>query len=53
MFGIVNDFTAYDNPSRCSVKGYFAYPICEDNTHSMRSEHYIKNGFLGNHKFLI
>ncbi|KAL4025913.1 hypothetical protein IC575_014319 [Cucumis melo] len=32
----INDFPAYGNLSGCSVKGYKAYPIYEDNTSSIR-----------------
>lgn len=31
LFGIINDFAAYDNLSRYSIKGNMACPIFEDN----------------------
>lgn len=30
----INDFPAYGNLGGCSVKGYYACPICSENTHS-------------------
>ncbi|KAL0540929.1 hypothetical protein IC582_020954 [Cucumis melo] len=40
----INDFPAYGNLSRCSVKGYKACPICEDNISSIRLKYGKKNG---------
>ncbi|KAA0039485.1 transposase [Cucumis melo var. makuwa] len=39
LLWIINDFPAYGNLSGCCVKGYKAYPICGDNTNSIRLRH--------------
>ncbi|KAL0541089.1 hypothetical protein IC582_021120 [Cucumis melo] len=48
----INDFPAYGNLSGCSVKGYKACPICEDNTSSIRLKYGKKMAYLGHRKFL-
>ncbi|KAL0560503.1 hypothetical protein IC582_000908 [Cucumis melo] len=48
----INDFSAYGNLSGCSVKGYKACPICEDNTSSIRLKYGKKMAYLGHRKFL-
>ncbi|KAL0549285.1 hypothetical protein IC582_013766 [Cucumis melo] len=48
----INDFPAYGNLSGCSVKGYKAYPIYEDNTSSIRLKYGKKMAYLGHRKFL-
>ncbi|CAK8566392.1 unnamed protein product [Lathyrus sativus] len=52
LFGTINDFPAYGNLSGYSVKGKLACPVCEDNTHSIRLDHCMKNVFLGHRRFL-
>ncbi|XP_058775331.1 uncharacterized protein LOC131649595 [Vicia villosa] len=52
LFGTINDFPAYGNLSGYSVKGQLACPVCEDNTHSIRLDHCMKNVFLGHRRFL-
>ncbi|KAL0551968.1 hypothetical protein IC582_011061 [Cucumis melo] len=47
----INDFLAYGNLSGCSVKGYKACPICEDNTSSIRLKYGKKWHTLGIENF--
>ncbi|KAL0558513.1 hypothetical protein IC582_003087 [Cucumis melo] len=47
----INDFLAYGNLSGCSVKGYRACPICEDNTSSIRLKYGKKWHTLGIENF--
>ncbi|KAL0541386.1 hypothetical protein IC582_021428 [Cucumis melo] len=47
----INDFPAYGNLSGCSVKGYKACPICEDNTSSIRLKYGKKWHTLGIENF--
>ncbi|KAL0556320.1 hypothetical protein IC582_004833 [Cucumis melo] len=49
----INDFPAYGNLSGCSVKGYKACPICEDNTSSIRLKYGKRMAYLGHRKFHI
>ncbi|RVW84608.1 hypothetical protein CK203_048116 [Vitis vinifera] len=46
----INDFPAYGNLSGCVVKGYFACPICEEDTFSHRLKHGKKNSYTGKTK---
>ena len=39
----ISDFPAYGNLSGCTVKGYFACPICGEETDSQRLKHGKKN----------
>ena len=48
----INDFPAYGNLSGCTVKGYFACPICGPETYSHRLKHGRKNSFTGHRRFL-
>ncbi|RVX13376.1 hypothetical protein CK203_021010 [Vitis vinifera] len=48
----INDFPAYGNLSGCTVKGYFACPICGSETYSHRLKHGRKNSFTGHRHFL-
>ncbi|KAL4034963.1 hypothetical protein IC575_003637 [Cucumis melo] len=46
------DFSAYGNLCRCSVKGYKACPICEEETSSIRLPHGKKNAYMRHRKYL-
>ncbi|KAA0046780.1 transposase [Cucumis melo var. makuwa] len=48
----INDFPAYGNLNGCCVKGYKAYPICGDNTNSIRLRQGKKIAYLGHRRFL-
>ena len=48
----ISDFPAYGNLSGCTVKGYFACPICGEETDSQRLKHGKKNSFTGHRRFL-
>ena len=48
----INDFQAYGNLSGCTVKGYFACPICGEETDSQRLKHGKNNSFTGHRRFL-
>ncbi|WKA02961.1 hypothetical protein VitviT2T_021106 [Vitis vinifera] len=48
----INDFPAYGNLSGCVVKGYFACPICGEDTFSHRLKHGKKNSYTGHKRFL-
>jgi hypothetical protein len=48
----VNDFPAYGNLSGCCVKGYFACPICNENTYSDRLRNCNKNIYTGHRRYL-
>ncbi|RVW31767.1 hypothetical protein CK203_102030 [Vitis vinifera] len=48
----INDFPAYGNLSGCVVKGYFACPICGEDTFSHRLKHGKKNSYTGHRIFL-
>ena len=48
----INDFPAYGNLSGCVVKGYFACPICGEDTYSHRLKHGKKNSYTGHRRFL-
>ena len=48
----INDFLAYGNLSGCTIKGYYAYLICGEDTYSHRLKHGKKNSFIGHRRFL-
>lgn len=48
----INDFPAYGNLSGCVVKGYYACPICGEDTYSNRLKHGKKNVYTGHRRFL-
>ncbi|KAL6348316.1 hypothetical protein AAG906_005615 [Vitis piasezkii] len=48
----INDFPAYGNLFGCVVKGYFACPICGEDTFSHRLKHGKKNSYTGHRRFL-
>ncbi|RVW23622.1 hypothetical protein CK203_095835 [Vitis vinifera] len=48
----INDFPAYGNLSGCVVKGYFACPICGEDTFSHRLKHRKKNSYTSHRRFL-
>ena len=43
----INDFPAYGNLSGCTIKGYYACPICGEETYSHRLNHGNKNSYTG------
>ena len=43
----INDFPAYGNLAGCTVKGYYACPICGEGTYSKRLKHGRKNSYMG------
>ena len=48
----INDFPAYGNLSGCTIKGYYACPICGEETYSHRLKHGNKNSYTGHRRFL-
>ncbi|RVW72902.1 hypothetical protein CK203_056355 [Vitis vinifera] len=48
----INDFPAYGNLSGCTVKGYYACPICGEETNSHWLKHGNKNSYTGHRRFL-
>ena len=48
----INDFPALGNLSGCTVKGYYACPICSEGTCSHRLKYGKKNTYAGHRKFL-
>ncbi|KAA0054086.1 transposase [Cucumis melo var. makuwa] len=46
------DFPVYGNLCGCSVKGYKACPICEEETSSIRLPHGKKNAYMRHRKYL-
>ncbi|XP_028059523.1 uncharacterized protein LOC114263220 [Camellia sinensis] len=48
----INDFPALGNLSACTVKGYYACPICSEGTCSHRLKYGKKNTYVGHGKFL-
>ena len=48
----INDFLAYGNLSGCTVKGYYACPICGEETYSHWLKHGNKNSYTGHRRFL-
>ena len=43
----INDFLAYGNLVSCTTKGYFACPLCGEETCSLRLKHGRKNSYMG------
>ncbi|RVW78471.1 hypothetical protein CK203_050425 [Vitis vinifera] len=48
----INDFPAYGNLSGCTVKGYYACPICGEETNSHWLKHGNKNSYTRHRRFL-
>ena len=48
----INDFPAYGNLSGCATKGYYACPICGEETNSQWLKHGNKNSYIGHRRFL-
>ena len=48
----INDFPTYGNMSGCTVKGYYACPICGEETYSCRLKHGKNNSYTGHRRFL-
>ncbi|RVW28039.1 hypothetical protein CK203_117608, partial [Vitis vinifera] len=48
----INDFPAYGNLSGCTVQGYYACPICGEETNSHWLKHGNKNSYTGHRRFL-
>ena len=48
----INDFSAYENLSGYSVKGYKACPVCKEDTFSLHLKHSRKTVYLGFQRFL-
>ena len=48
----INDFPAYGNFSGCATKGYYACPICGEETNSQWLKHGNKNSYIGHRRFL-
>ena len=48
----INHFPAYGNLAGCTVKGYYACPICGEGTCSKRLKHGRKNSYMGHRRFL-
>ena len=48
----ISDFPAYGNLSGCVVKGYYACPICGEQTKSYRLPHSKKNVYISHRTFL-
>lgn len=48
----INDLPAYGNLSGCTVKGYFACPVCAEDTSSYRLKHCGKNVYTSTRRFL-
>ncbi|XP_052299096.1 uncharacterized protein LOC102608724 isoform X2 [Citrus sinensis] len=48
----ISDFPAYGNLSGCSVKGYFACPICGEDTQSCRLKNGKKNVYMRHRRYL-
>lgn len=48
----INDFPAYGNLCGCAVKGYYACPICGEETDSIRLKHSKKNVYTSHRRFL-
>ncbi|XP_062010312.1 uncharacterized protein LOC133726719 [Rosa rugosa] len=48
----INDFPAYGNLCGCSVKGYYACPICSEKTHSKWLNSSKKVSYTGHRRFL-
>ncbi|XP_073137252.1 uncharacterized protein [Henckelia pumila] len=48
----INDFPAYGNLSGCTTHGYFACPVCGENTYAKHLENGRKMSFFGHRRFL-
>ena len=48
----INDFPTYGNMSGCTVKGYYACPVCGEETYYCRLKHGKKNSYTGHRRFL-
>lgn len=47
MLQTINDFPTYENLLGCTIKGYYACPICREETYSCRLKHGKKNSYIG------
>ncbi|XP_022007380.1 uncharacterized protein LOC110906580 [Helianthus annuus] len=52
IFCTISDFPAYANLSGYSTKGKLAYPVCENETSSIRLKHCKKTVYMGHRRFL-
>ena len=52
IFCTINDFPAYGNLCRYSVKGHKVCPICEEGTYHHQLQHGKKTVYLGHRRFL-
>ncbi|XP_075486329.1 uncharacterized protein LOC142525932 [Primulina tabacum] len=48
----INDFSAYGNPSGCTTHGYYACPVCKEDTCAKHLENGKKMSFVGHRRFL-
>ncbi|XP_042460197.1 uncharacterized protein LOC122043659 [Zingiber officinale] len=48
----INDFPAYGNLSRCTTHGYYACPVCGEDTYARHLENGKKMSFAGHRRFL-
>ena len=48
----INYFPTYGNLANCTVKGYYACPICGEGTYSQRLKYGRKNLYMGHRRFL-
>lgn len=51
-YGQSNDFPAYGNLSGCATKGYYACPICGEETNSQWQKRGNKNSYTNRRRFL-
>lgn len=47
----INDFTLYRKLSRCTIKGYYGYPVCRINTCACWLPHSGKMLYMGYNQF--
>lgn len=47
----INDFTLYRKLSRCTIKGYYGYPVCRINTCACWLRHSGKTLYMGYNQF--
>nr|XP_017227491.1 PREDICTED: uncharacterized protein LOC108203237 [Daucus carota subsp. sativus] len=52
LFGTISDFPAYGNLSGYSVKGYYACPLCGEETGHIRLKHCKKCVYMGHRRWL-
>ena len=52
LFGTISDFPAYGNLSGYSVKGYYACPLCGEETDHIRLKHCKKCVYMGHRRWL-